>query len=214
MTKDPRHLNVKFDISTIGHYLHDYAQNLEAALLSVDEVSLIAAQALIEGAAEAKNRIFAIGNGGSAAIADHLCCDYVKGTQSQSSPTIDACSLSSNVALYSAIANDYGFESVFSAQIEFVARRGDVLIAISSSGNSKNILNAVSAARAAGVGTIGLSGFSGGALKDAVDVSLHVAINNYGVVEDAHQALMHILAQYIACKRDAVNPAQNQISMV
>lgn len=206
MTKDPRFQNETFDVSSIGLYLADYARTLQAALSGVDEAALTAAQALIEGASAAGRRIYAIGNGGSAAIADHLCCDWTKGTHSDSHPTIDTCSLSANVALYSAIANDYGFEKVFSTQLAFTARPGDVLIAISSSGNSKNILNAVSTARAAGVATIGLTGFSGGELKNEADVSLHVAINNYGVVEDAHQALMHVLAQYIAWKRDTTKP--------
>jgi D-sedoheptulose 7-phosphate isomerase len=164
--------------------------------------TVCARRGLIEGAAHAGGRVFAIGNGGSAAIADHLSCDLTKGTHASGHPVVDTSSMVSNVALYSAIANDFGFEKVFETQVNFLGKPGDVLIAISSSGNSANIVNAVEAAHARGMGTIGLSGFRGGKLRDAAQVSLYVDANNYGIVEDAHQALMHILAQYIACHRD------------
>lgn len=199
---DPRHRNTTFDHSSIGAYLREYAGNLERALRTVDSLELDRARAAIEAASARGNRIFAIGNGGSAAIADHLCCDWTKGTHAAGHPVIDTMSMSSNVALYSAIANDFGFEKVFSTQIALLARDGDVLVAISSSGNSNNILAAVDAARGKGMCTIGLSGFSGGRLKAAVAVPLHVEAANYGIVEDAHQAVMHVLAQYIARHRD------------
>jgi D-sedoheptulose 7-phosphate isomerase len=199
---DPRHQNEKFDLSSIGAYLIQYADRLRSALRAVDAAALDRARARIEDAAIGRRRIFAIGNGGSAAIAEHLSCDWTKGTHCAGHPIVDTLSMSSNVALYSAIANDFGFERVFSTQIAFLGREGDVLVAISSSGNSPNILAGVAAARAAGMSTIGLSGFSGGKLRHAVHIPIHVDANNYGIVEDAHQAVMHVLAQYIACHRD------------
>jgi D-sedoheptulose 7-phosphate isomerase len=210
MIKDPRHRNERFDSSSIGAYLADYADRLKTAMLSVDTGALDRARELIEGAAAKGNRIYAIGNGGSAAIADHLCCDLTKGTHAAGHPVVETHSMTSNVALYSAIANDYGFEKVFSTQVGFVGRPGDVLLAISSSGNSANILGAVAAAHEVGMSTIGLSGFSGGPLRLAVNVSLHVDANNYGIVEDAHQSLMHVMAQFIACHRDAGTSASAQ----
>jgi D-sedoheptulose 7-phosphate isomerase len=203
LTKDPRHQNQCFDKSTIGAYLADYADSLRTALLAIDPRAMEDARFLIEQAALQGKRIFAIGNGGSAAIADHLSCDLTKGTHVKGHPVVDTHSMTSNVALYSAIANDYGFDKVFSTQITFLGKPGDVLLAISSSGKSPNILRAVSTAHELGMSTIGLSGFDGGALRTAAQVNLHVAVNNYGIVEDAHQALMHILAQYIAAHRDA-----------
>lgn len=200
--RDPRHRNERFDSTTLGAYLVCYADRLRDALCGVDAGALDAARALIDGAARDGRRVFSIGNGGSAAIAEHLCCDFTKGTAAHGHPTIDTCSLTANMALYSAIANDFGFEHVFERQIELIARAGDVLIAVSSSGNSPNIVAAVTAAKARGVPVIGLSGFAGGKLRDAADVVLHVDIDNYGVVEDAHQALMHVLAQFIAVRRD------------
>jgi phosphoheptose isomerase len=200
--EDPRHRNERCDSSSIGAYLGEYADRMKSALLTVDTDALDRARGVIEGAASRGKRVYAIGNGGSAAIADHLCCDWTKGTHVSGHPVIDSLSMTSNVALYSAIANDYGFDQVFSTQIMFLGREGDVLVAISSSGNSPNILAAVDAARDAGMSTIGLSGFNGGRLKEAVDISIHVAANNYGIVEDAHQSVMHVLAQYIGCHRD------------
>lgn len=201
MQGDPRHRNVWCDATSPGAYLREYADRLQAALVAVDAVELDRAQALIVETARAGGRVYAIGNGGSAAIAEHLCCDWTKGTHAEGQPTIATQSLSSNGALYSAIANDFGFEKVFAAQIEMIGRSGDLLIAISSSGNSPNILRALEVARSRGIATIGLSGFDGGALRTAVDVALYVPENNYGLVEDAHQALMHVLAQLIAHSR-------------
>ena len=190
------------DASSAGAYLADYAERLHRALDGVDKVAMDRARSVVEQAAHAGRRVHSIGNGGSAAIADHLCCDWTKGTHASGHPIIDAHSLTANIALYSAVANDFGFETVFSRQIELIGREGDVLVAISSSGNSPNIVAGVSAARAAGMTTIGLSGFGGGALRDAADIALHVDDSNYGVVEDAHQAIIHVLAQFIACHRD------------
>lgn len=202
MKDDPRHKNVTFDDSTIATYLADYAQALSTAIRTVDTDELDRARMLIEEASRKGNRIFAVGNGGSAAIADHLCCDWTKGTHCEGHPTVQSFSLTSNVALYSAIANDYGFEKVFSTQVQFFGKPGDVLVAISSSGNSENIVAAVEHAHTLGMSTIGLSGFKGGRLKDTAQISLYIPAQNYGVVEDAHQALMHILAQFIANGRD------------
>ena len=199
---DPRHRNEICNTASISAYFSDYADRLRHALGTVDMAMLELARASIEETAARGARIHAIGNGGSAAIADHLCCDLVKGTHVDGHPTIEVGSLTSNVALYSAIANDFGFDEVFSRQIGFLAKPGDVLLAISSSGNSPNILAGAAAAAARGVTTIGLSGFSGGKLREIVDISLHVDASNYGIVEDAHQSIMHILAQFIACRRD------------
>jgi D-sedoheptulose 7-phosphate isomerase len=203
MLQDPRHRNVRFDSSNIQSYIEGYATKLRDAVLSIDASAVNRACIAIEDAAIDGRRIYAIGNGGSAAIADHLSCDCTKGTYHLKHPTIDTLSMTSNVALYSAIANDFGFEKVFSTQIGFLGKQGDVLIAISSSGNSANISKAVEAAEALGMTTIGLSGFTGGVLRATSQISLHVDAHNYGIVEDAHQSIMHILAQFIAGKRDA-----------
>ena len=200
--QDPRHQNVNLDWSSLGSYKEGYAVALSQAINGISSrfVELICDKVL--EATDSGNQIFVIGNGGSAAIAEHLCCDWSKGTNCEGFPVIRSQSLASNVALYSAIANDFGFERVFDMQIDFFARPGDVLIAISSSGNSPNVLNAVRRAKELGVFVAGFSGFSGGELAKLADASVYVETHNYGIVEDAHQAVMHIIAQYVACRRD------------
>jgi phosphoheptose isomerase len=199
---DPRFRNDIFDTHSLATYFWAYADGLHAAMTAIDVDAVDRARHAIERASASGNRIFAIGNGGSAAIADHLCCDWTKGTHAIGHPAIESVSLSANVPLYTALANDFGFETAFAKQIEFFAKAGDVLIAISSSGNSPNILAAVAAAKAAGVISVGLSGFTGGRLREEADISIHVDVANYGIVEDAHQAVMHVIAQYIAAGRD------------
>ena len=114
-------------------------------------------------------------------------------------------SLSATVELITAIANDIDYAEIFAYQLRNAARPGDVLITISSSGNSENIVRALAWARDNGLTTIAMSGFSGGRSATTADINLHVAAANYGVVEDAHQSLMHILAQYV---RHVRNPAE------
>ena len=205
-TQDPRHLNINLDWSSIASYKRGYAAALSEAIdsISSDAVQTVCEQVL--RATQNGNRIFVVGNGGSAAIAEHLCCDWSKGTNCAGYPAISSQSLTSNVALYSAIANDYGFEHVFDTQLQLFAHPGDILIAISSSGNSPNVLNAVACAKDIGAFVAGFSGFTGGKLAHVADASVYVATHNYGIVEDAHQAVMHIIAQYIACRRDHAQP--------
>ena len=199
---DPRHQNVTLDWSSVDKYKDNYAASLKAAIDGISPNSVQHICDKIYDVTRTGNQIFVIGNGGSAAIAEHLCCDWTKGTNCTGYPVITSRSLTSNVSLYSAIANDYGFEHVFDTQLEFFAKPGDLLIAISSSGNSPNVLNAVNRAKELGIFVVGMSGFSGGTLARIADASVHVATQNYGIVEDAHQAVMHIIAQYIACRRD------------
>jgi D-sedoheptulose 7-phosphate isomerase len=205
--QDPRHLNVMLDASSIDAYKREYAAALQAALNEVVSAEVGALCEAILDCTTKGRQIFVAGNGGSAAIAEHLCCDWTKGTACEGHPIISSRSLTANNALYSAIANDYGFESVFDTQIDFFAEKGDLLIAISSSGNSPNILNAAKRAKQLGLFVAGFTGFKGGALREIADVSIHVPISNYGIVEDAHQSVMHVIAQYIASRRDSARVA-------
>jgi phosphoheptose isomerase len=103
--------------------------------------------------------------------------------------------------IVTAIANDFGYDQVFEFQLSSLAMDGDVLIVVSSSGNSPNILSALISARTQGIKSIAMTGFNGGKAQGLADVSLRVDAENYGVVEDVHQSLMHIMAQYIRQKR-------------
>ena len=106
-------------------------------------------------------------------------------------------SLSANLELITAIANDIAFEDCFVYQLRTAARPGDVLLTISSSGDSENVVRAVEWAGANEVQSIALSGFDGGRSARLASVNIHVAGDNYGVVEDTHQSIMHIFSQYL-----------------
>lgn len=202
MAVDPRSLNIVFDSTSPFEYLRDYASALHVGLKEIDGDELARAIDVIQACAANGGTLYLAGNGGSAAICDHLVCDFVKGTYHEDHPTVHAVSMTENVALYTAVANDFGFEGVFAFQVKTRMKPQDVLLAVSSSGTSANIVQAVNAAKEIGATTIGLSGFGGGALKTDSDISLHVAFDNYGVVEDAHSALLHVMVQQISNARD------------
>jgi len=152
----------------------------------------------VERLREARDRgatIFIAGNGGSAATASHLVNDLGKATKSSGRAHLRVMGLSDNVSWLTALANDEGYERVFSGQLENFARAGDVLILISASGNSPNLVHAAAFARDRGVCTVGILGFDGGRLKDAVDevVWLESEIGAYGPVESGHTVICDII---------------------
>ena len=178
-------------------YLDEYAAELAAALASVDRTQLDAALSILTDAQHRDATIFCCGNGGSAAIANHMVCDHQKGVNADTHLRPRVISLSSNVEVMTAVSNDIGFAEVFAFPLRIHARPGDVLVAISSSGGSDNIVHALEAAAELGLKSIALTGFTGGRCAKLADAVLHVDASNYGVVEDAHQACMHVLAQYL-----------------
>jgi D-sedoheptulose 7-phosphate isomerase len=183
--------------STAEEFASAYFRGLSAALDTIDRTQIVRAAAILRAAIDKDQVIFSCGNGGSAAIANHLLCDCSKGIRTDTSMRPRVLSLSSATEMITAIANDIAFDEVFVYQLQSAARPGDVLITISSSGNSENIVRAIAWARTAGMKTIAMSGFSGGRSAQLADVNLHVTAHNYGLVEDVHQSLMHILSQYL-----------------
>jgi histidinol-phosphate phosphatase family protein len=184
-----------------GSFGSAYAAELARAVGSVDMARVASAAELLGDAYDRDASVFACGNGGSASIANHLQCDHVKGVRNGTDLHTRVFSLSTNIELFSAIANDHGYDMVFEYQLQSLARPGDVLIAVSSSGRSPNIVRALEWANQNGVHTIALTGFSGGAARELASVSVHVHSDNYGIIEDAHQACMHLLAQYVRQSR-------------
>lgn len=180
----------------LAEFFHSYRKKLADALASVDVAELGRA----ERALAYSNTVLVGGNGGSAAISNHLCCDMSKGTYPN--PRIRTVSLSSNTPLITAIANDLGYEETLVRQLEYYHPQdpNDVVILISSSGNSPNIVKAAEWCKAHGPCVIGFTGFSGGKLSELADINLHVESDRYGVIEDSHQALMHCLAEFLKRK--------------
>lgn len=180
-----------------GALAADYFKLSATGAQTLDLGAMAKAGAMLAECANNGRMIYSCGNGGSAAIANHLVCDCLKGVRAGTSLKPKVNSLSATIELITAICNDIGVEDMFSFQLESLATAGDVLIAISSSGSSPNIVKALHWAKANGMGTIAMTGFGGGDAAKIADVSLHIAVDNYGVVEDIHQSLMHILAQYL-----------------
>lgn len=187
--------------SEIAEYLNDYTLEISTAFASIDQQLLKDAVSSIEDSIIRDASIFVCGNGGSSSIADHFVCDYVKGISSHTSFRPRVTSLSSNMPILTAIANDINFESIFKSQLEVLGRPGDLLIVVSSSGNSPNIIAALEWAKQNQIKSIALTGFTGGGGRKVADIALHVDSCNYGVIEDVHQSLMHIMAQFIRQSR-------------
>jgi phosphoheptose isomerase len=195
---------VKFPMAPHGSasvYFDAYADEMSRAAKTIEPEAFDRAAAILLEAYARGSRMFSCGNGGSASIANHAQCDHVKGVRTATDLTPQVLSLSTNVELLTAIANDMGYENVFVHQLQSQSRPGDVLMAVSSSGRSTNIVQALTWARDHGLRTIAITGFDGGAARTVAEVSVHVECTNYGVIEDLHQAVMHALAQYIRQSR-------------
>ena len=173
------------------HYLK--AMQLLLQLIDVDAIGRIVKY--FQGVRERRATIYIAGNGGSAATASHWVNDLGKATKRSGQTPMRVMSLSDNVSWLTALANDEGYDRVFSGQLENFARPGDLLVVISASGNSPNLLRAVELARSRGMVTIGFLGFDGGALKSQVDDCLWLPTEKgaYGLVESVHSLLCHIL---------------------
>ena len=181
---------------TLEQFKSAYTKILFESLENIDSNALqLCFEKLLQGIQNGVN-IFSCGNGGSSAIAEHLVCDFVKQASTESIIKPKVFSLQST-PIVTAIANDIGYDEIFSYQLERYAKPDDILISISSSGNSENIYKVIKQAKAMGVFSISFVGFEGGRAVEMSDISLHIKADNYGVIEDAHHSLMHIFSQYL-----------------
>ncbi len=174
-------------------HLRDYWDEVAGVAAAIDLTALERAAVMLLTCQARGRVVFVVGNGGSAATASHFACDLSKGTRRDGPPTFHVVSLTDNVPLLTAWANDSGYERVFSEQLKTLARPGDLLVAISASGNSPNVVAAIDAARSCDMGVVGLSGRSGGRLARLVDVVVNVPSDRIEVVEDAHLIVAHSL---------------------
>lgn len=181
-------------------FARDYYDRLAAAAKQVDMKVIGELADDLDAAIKADKGIFICGNGGSAAVANHTLCDMIKCVSSDTKLTPRMHSLSVNTELLSALANDIGYDQVFSYQLDMFARPGDMLITVSSSGNSPNVLNAIEKAKEIGMKSYAFTGFSGGESSRTADRNLHVPGHNYGIAEDIHMSAIHIVAQFIRMK--------------
>lgn len=156
----------------------------------------------ILSAHEREASIFTFGNGGSAALASHFACDLGKGTlvRHKNQKRFRLISLTDNVPLITAWANDHGYEHVFAEQLENLVELNDLVFAISGSGNSPNVLRALEVAKHHGARTIGLTGFEGGKMKNLCDVCMILPSDNMEVIEDFHLSTTHAISSVIRRK--------------
>jgi D-sedoheptulose 7-phosphate isomerase len=176
----------------------DYLSRLSSILGQIDTKEVSSFCNEFEQALTSGRKIFVIGNGGSAALASHFATDLGSGsvTRGKSLPVI---SLADNVASITAAANDFGFNSIFSRQLVALATKDDLLLIISSSGNSENLMEALEVSKKLELQPFALLGFDGGKLFNEVknNVLVKSGIGDYGPVEDAHSAILHSIAFYL-----------------
>lgn len=175
------------------NYVESYFDDLKRTLDTIDREGISNfIQALLD-ARDQRKQIFVMGNGGSAATASHMVCDFNKGLTAEGKPRFKFICLNDNMATLMAYANDVSYEDVFIEQLKNYMQTGDLVIGISGSGNSTNVVKAVEWANNNGARTFSLVGYAGGKLKQISQQSLHADINNMQIVEDIHIILNHMI---------------------
>lgn len=191
---------VEFEsIKFIGEYFEEVKKCLDTLdKKQIEQVIHMLTQAYLKN-----KKVFILGNGGSASTASHMACDLGKGTlqriYDKDEKRFRVISLTDNVAVMTAFANDLSFDEIFIQQLRNLIEKDDVVIAISGSGNSKNVIKAVEYANSCGAETIGFLGFkTGGKLAQLVTIPVIVNSQHYGPIEDIHCILNHVIASWIA----------------
>lgn len=177
--------------------VENYLSSLQQTMNELPKENIVAVIELLQAARLDCRQIFIMGNGGSASTATHFVCDLAKNTRKDGLPHFKVIGLTDNMALFSAYANDEGYENVFSQQLANLVLPGDIVIGISASGNSKNVLNAVELAKERNATAIGFTGFDGGRLAQMVDLNVHVNSSIIEHVEDIHLMLEHMIVKAI-----------------
>ena len=182
----------------IKPFVKDYLIRLKLILDNIDSEVISNIIDMLDQTIVNKSRIYIIGNGGSSATASHMVNDLGAGLRRRDIVNFDVVSLGDNSPVVSAIANDIGYENIFFMQMKGLIKPSDIIIAISCSGDSPNIIKAVDYAKDLGCKIIGVTGFNGGYLKTISDINFHVDApkNEYGLVEDTHMILDHIIYSY------------------
>jgi D-sedoheptulose 7-phosphate isomerase len=175
----------------------DYLSNLQTELAQlplskINDVICILQEARCRGA-----HIFIMGNGGSASTASHFVCDLMKNTRADGMPAFKVTGLADNMAVVSAFANDEGYENIFARQLSILVQPGDIVIGISTSGNSMNVIKAIEVANLSGATTIAFTGYTGGELGSIVDLNVCVPSDNIERIEDIHLVLEHIITKVL-----------------
>jgi D-sedoheptulose 7-phosphate isomerase len=177
--------------------IQGYLSTLQQAIDELPRQVIADVIAVLQQARIQDHQVFIMGNGGSAATASHIAGDLAKNTRRHGLPPFRVIGLTDNMTSFSAYANDDGYENVFSQQLMNLIKPGDVVIAISASGNSKNVINAILEAQKHNATTIALTGFDGGRLGQAVNINVHVKSDIIEHVEDIHLIVGHTIVKMI-----------------
>jgi D-sedoheptulose 7-phosphate isomerase len=169
--------------------------SLQQTMNELPKETIVRVIELLQSARMDGRQVFIMGNGGSASTASHFVCDLAKNTRKEGLPHYKVIGLTDNMAIFSAYANDEGYENVFSQQLDNLLMADDIVIGISASGNSKNVLNAIALAKSRNAVTVGFTGFNGGQLAPMVDVNIHVNSDIIEHVEDIHLMLEHMIVK-------------------
>jgi D-sedoheptulose 7-phosphate isomerase len=180
----------------VKDHIDNYLERLRSALVAIPPDQVEEFSGRLYRAYKDGRQVFVLGNGGSASTASHMAADLGKNTIGPNMRRFRILSLNDNVPLMTALANDLGYHRVFAEQLVNLIRAGDVLVAISGSGNSPNVLRAIAYAREQCAQVVGLLGFGGGRAAELCDTAIVVDSEDYGVIEDAHLVLNHILVEY------------------
>ena len=193
------------DISTPQGLMADYSARLQRVLAQSDwrAVGLLAQDMLV--CWREKRQVFFCGNGGSAGNAVHLANDFLYGIAKKTGDGMRVHALSANSAVITCLANDIGYESIFSEQLAVQGQPGDLLIALSGSGNSPNILRAIEQAKNQGIKSYAVLGFSGGKCLNLADVAIHFSVNDMQIAEDLQLIVGHMLMQWLYNNRPSTS---------
>ena len=188
------------DKDFVKKYLEDFSDLVKADEKIVEKI--ITTKDILINAKKSSNKIMIFGNGGSAATASHIAADLSWGRRTGDEPRPRTISLVSNSSVVTALGNDVGYENVFVEQLKTLFRAGDVVLAISASGNSENVIRAAEYANNNGGFSIGFVGFGGGKLKEVCHYCVHIKTPTgaYELVEDVHHSVCHMLANYLKFK--------------
>jgi D-sedoheptulose 7-phosphate isomerase len=184
-------------------FIQDYISTLQLTMDQLPRQSIAEVIDLLQNARKTSSQVFILGNGGSASTASHFACDLAKNTRHDGLPHFRVIGLTDNMAMFSALANDEGYENVFSEQLASLVRPGDIVICISASGNSENVIRAAQMAHRHSATVIGFTGFDGGRLGQLANIHVHVNSNIIEHVEDIHLMLEHLIVKSI---KDQVQP--------
>jgi len=182
--------------------IKNYLNNIKKGIDELNLLKLGKIEKVIFNAIKSNKKIFICGNGGSASVANHFLCDFNKGIKITSNNKLKPkiISLSNNIETILAVGNDISFDKIFSFQLDNYYTNGDILIALSSSGSSKNILDVLDYCKKKRIFTISVTGFAGKRFQRKSNINLDIGIKNYGITEDFFQIIMHMLSQSIRLK--------------